>query len=137
MGHMRINGRLPMTEPWRKVVEPIATGADVGEVADATLRAAQVALGAVSEDPGFREAMHMIVQLAQAGRSEDAAAYLESWGVEVGDGSLPSVVSAVGEALDDKMDGKGRRSDWGEMARLALVSTLSDYLTREGTPLFG
>jgi hypothetical protein len=34
------------------------------------------------------------------------------------------------------MEGKGQRSDWGEMARGALVSTVTEYLTGQGASLF-
>ena len=136
MGHMRL-GTLPATQPWKDVVRLITDGADVAEVAEATLRAAQRALGTVENDAGFREAVHLMVQLAVAGATKDAAGHLAGVGVELGEGgSVAEVAAALTEALDRKMDGRGRRSDWGEMARGALVATMSEYLTAKGAPLF-
>ena len=39
VGHIRL-GQLPRTRKWRDVVELVAVGADVSQVADATIRAA-------------------------------------------------------------------------------------------------
>ena len=39
MGHIRL-GQLPRTRKWRDVVELVAVGADVSQVANATIRAA-------------------------------------------------------------------------------------------------
>jgi hypothetical protein len=112
-------------------------GAGAAMVAEATLRAAQRALANVEKDAGFREAVHLMIQLAVAGTTKDAAGHLAGVGVELAEGgSVADVAAALTEALDAKMDGKGRRSDWGEMARGALVATVSEYLTAQGAPLF-
>lgn len=71
MGHSRI-GTLPQTRWWDEIVDLIATGANVQNVADTMLRAAQKALGTVVNDAGFREAMYLAVQLALAGREKNA-----------------------------------------------------------------
>ena len=136
MGHQRLGG-LPVTQPWKKVVRLIADGADVAKVADATLEAAQRALSAAQNDPGFREAVHLMVQLALAGTTKDAAAHLAAAGVELADGgSVADLAAGLAEALDRRMEGKGQRSDWGEMAKGALVATVSEFLTAQGMPLF-
>ncbi len=126
-----------MTQPWKKVVKLIADGADVSKVADATLQAAQRALNAAQNDPGFREAVHLMVQLALAGTTKDAAEHMAAVGVELAaGGSVADLAAGLTEALDRRMEGKGQRSDWGEIAKGALVATVSDYLTRQGMPLF-
>jgi hypothetical protein len=136
VGHMKL-GPLPATRPWKEVVRQIADGADVPQVAEATLRAAQRALGTVEGDAGFREAVYLMAELAVAGTTVDAAEHLAGIGVEIGDSGSPAEVgAAVSEALDRRMEGKGERSDWGEMARSALVSTVIEYLTSQGASLF-
>src|SRR5688572_12037887 len=99
MGHSRI-GTLPLTQRWEEVVRPIAEGADVAKVAERTLWAAEKALGTTQNDKGFREAVHLMVQLALAGKTNDAAAHLAGIGVELGDGfSAADLATAVSAAM--------------------------------------
>lgn len=122
MGHSRI-GTLPRTREWNAVVDYIANGANVPQVAEKTLLAAQKALMTTKGDPGFREAVYLLAQLALAGKSKDAAAHLEALGVELKDGYSPAdLVTALSAAVDRRMEGRGQRKDWGEMARGALVA---------------
>jgi hypothetical protein len=137
MGHSRL-GTLPMTQPWQEVVRVLGDGANVPKVAEAVLYAAQRALGTVQDDPGFREAVHLMVQVAVAGTKDDPVGHLQAVGIELGEGgSIAEMAAAVSEALDRRMSGKGQRSDFGEMARGALVAVVSDHLANKGTSLFG
>jgi hypothetical protein len=68
---MRLIGKLPSTWVWKEVVRLLGVGANVEKVADATLQAAQKALGRVAEDAGFREAAYLLVNLAVAGTKEN------------------------------------------------------------------
>lgn len=136
MGHSRI-GTLPATHRWDEVVDFISNGADVSKVAERTLWASEKALSTTKNDVGFREAMHLLVQLALAGKSADAVEHLAGVGVEFGNSfSGADLAAAVSSALDRRMEGKGNRSDWGEMARGALVSTISELLAGKGDTLF-
>ena len=136
MGHSRI-GTLPRTRWWDEVVDLIAGDANVRQVADTTLWAAQKALATVVNDVGFREAMYLAVQLALAGREKDAAEHMAGVGVELGNRfSAVDVASALSAALDHQMAGRGNREDWGEMARETLVSAACDYLSSSGQSLF-
>ena len=47
MGHLRV-GRTPDTAPWREIVELIAEGASVADIAQSTLDAAQRGLDLAS-----------------------------------------------------------------------------------------
>lgn len=85
MGHSRI-GTLPRTREWDEVVDLLANGANVSQVADTTLWAAQKALRAVVNHAGFCEVMYLATQLALARRSKDAAEHFASVGVELKDG---------------------------------------------------
>jgi len=82
MGHFRI-GALVKTRPWRAVVDLITAGADAATVAEATMRASQKALEYVQEDAGFREAVHLLVQLGVAASKDDPAAHLVGIGVDL------------------------------------------------------
>jgi hypothetical protein len=136
MGHSRLN-TLPDTEPWRKVVRRILEGSDAAVVADQTREAAQKALLTVQNDAGFREAVHLLVQLAEAGKKSDLASHLSAVGVDLGDGnSVADVTVALAEAVGRRMEGNGMRSDWGEMARGALVGAVSEYLAPTQEKLF-
>jgi len=63
MGHVRL-GKLARTKKWREVIELIAAGADVSQVADATLKAAEEAFAYVkiNDDKGFNQAAWIMVQ---------------------------------------------------------------------------
>lgn len=136
MGHSRI-GTLPRTREWDAVVDFIANGADVAKVAEKTLVAAQKALMTTKGDAGFREAVFLLAQLALAGKSKDAAAHLEAMGVELKDGYSPAdLVTALAAAVDRRMEGRGERHDWGEMARAALVAAVTEALNSSGDGLF-
>lgn len=136
MGHSRLN-TLPDTEPWRKVVRRVFEGPNAAVVADQTREAAQKALLTVQGDAGFREAVHLLVQLAEAGTKQDLTAHLASAGVDLGDGSsVADVAVALAEAVSKRMEGKGQRSDWGEMARGALVAAVSEHLAPSQQKLF-
>lgn len=136
MGHSRI-GTLPRTRDWDEVVDFIANGAAVATVAEKTLVAAQKALMTTKGDAGFREAVYLLAQLGLAGNANDAAAHLESLGVELKGGYSPAdLVTALSSAVDQRMEGRGERSDWGEMARGALVAAVSEVLSGNSGKLF-
>ena len=136
MGHSRI-GTLPRTRDWDAVVDYIANGADVAAVAEKTLVAAQKALATTKNDPGFTESVYLLAQLALAGNSPDAVAHLEAVGVELKDGhSVADLATALSAAVDQQMEGKDRRKDWGEMARAALVTAVSETLNGKSGQLF-
>ena len=66
MGHARL-GLLPRSKPWREVVGLIAAGADIGQVAQATIRAADKAFSFVADDCGYNHAVWLLTQLGLAG----------------------------------------------------------------------
>ncbi len=65
MGHIRL-GQLPRTRKWRDVVELVAVGADVSQVATATIRAADSAFTFVNNDSGYNQAVWLMTQLGLA-----------------------------------------------------------------------
>ena len=120
MGHVRL-GSLPRSRAWKEVVGLITAGADVSQIANATIRAADKAFTFVLNDEGFTEAVWLMTQLAIAAKKENLGEHLQSLGVNLPqDTSLPDLAAAVSEALDNKLESNGGRSDLGEMFVVAV-----------------
>lgn len=136
MGHSRI-GKLPATRKWQEVVRLIANGADAGEVAEATLKAAQKAFAVVEKDAGFREAVKLLVEMGLAGGKPDPAAQLAAAGINIPEStSVVEVAMAVGEALDQRIRDTRDGQTFGELATKALVSAVTSHLQERLHGLF-
>jgi len=128
MGHIRL-GQLTRSREWRDVVDLIAAGADVPQVANATIKAAEVAFSFVSNDCGYNQAVWLMTQLGLAAGHKKPLEYLRSQGVDIPDNtSLPGVVVALTEALDNHSAANGGHSDLGELAQRALVDAVIQRL---------
>ena len=124
MGHIQL-GQLPRTRKWRDVVELIAAGADVPQVANATIKAAEDAFSFVNDDSGYNQAVWLMTQLGLAAKQENPLEYLRGRGVNIPDNtSLPGVVAALTEALDNHAANDGGHSDLGDLAQRALVDAV-------------
>ena len=124
MGHIRL-GQLPRTRKWRDVVELIAAGADVPQVANATIKAADDAFSFVNDDSGYNQAVWLMTQLGLAAGQENPLEYLRAQGINIPDNtSLPGVAAALTEALDNHSLANGGHSDLGELAQRALVDAV-------------
>lgn len=136
MGHVRL-GSLPRSRAWKEVVGLITAGADVSQIANATIRAADKAFTFVLNDKGFTEAVWLMTQLAIAAKKENLGEHLQSLGVNLPqDTSLPDLAAAVSEALDNKLESNGGRSDLGEMSQRALVGALVEHISPKLPSLF-
>lgn len=138
MGHSRL-GRLPATRRWKDVVRLLMGDAGVDQVALATAKASDRAFTHVQKDEGFKEAVHILTQLAVAATKDDPAAYLTTQGLRMPNTvSLAEVAASLAEAVDARLAATGRRSDFGEISERALVSAVSIYLQGKLQPsLFG
>lgn len=124
MGHIRL-GQLPRTRKWRDVVELIAAGADVPQVANATIKAAELAFSFVNDDCGYNQAVWLMSQLAIAAKQANPLEHLRAQGVNIPDNtSLPGIVAAFTQALDNHSANNGGHSDLGELAQRALVDAI-------------
>lgn len=65
MGHVRL-GTLPRTRAWKDLIALIEDGADLPEIADATVRASDKAFEAIQNDSGFADAVDLMTHLAIA-----------------------------------------------------------------------
>ena len=121
MGHVRL-GLLPRSKAWKEVVGLIAAGADVPQVANATIAAAEKAFSFVMQDIGYTQAVWLMTQLAVAAKKQDPLGHLGSVGVVLPqEATLPDVTTALVEAMDRATQVSARRSDLGELAVRALV----------------
>ncbi len=128
MGHVRL-GLLPRSKAWKEVVGLIAAGADVPQVANATISAAEKAFSFVLQDLGYTQAVWLMTQLAIAAKKQDPLSHLGSVGVVLPqEATLPDVTTALLEAMDRATQFSGRRSDLGELAGRALVGAAADAL---------
>lgn len=136
MGHIRL-GTLPRTKAWRDVVRLIVTGADVGQVAYATITAAESAFSFVLNDKGFTEAAWLLTQLGIAAKKPDILAHLRTVGLSMpADATLADLTSAISEALDRRAYSSIERGDLGELANRALIGAVSDVMSNKVATLF-
>ncbi len=136
MGHVRL-GVLPRTKAWKEVVELIAAGADVSQIANATITAAEKAFSFVMDDVGYTEAVWLMTQMAIAAKKPDIHQHLAQAGIHLpSDPSLIDVTTAITEALDRRVEGNGQRSDLGGIANRAIVGAVNDVLAPKLHSLF-
>jgi hypothetical protein len=137
MGHIRL-GDLPRTRKWQQVVALIEGGAGTGQVANATIAAAERALDFAASDKGLVETLWLLTQLPLASKGENFAEALRNLGLGVYDSpSLMEVVGAFSDAVDKKLANNGGRTDLGEMAQMAAAETMTQVIGGRTQSLFG
>lgn len=137
MGHSRL-GNLPRTRKWQEVVGLIAIGAGADQIANAVIRAAERGLMAVAHHSGLVEAFWALTQLTAAAREPQFAESLRRRGFDVPDSpSLPTILAAVSERIDQSMPNSRGRTDLGEIAQCAAVETINEIVTTRTQSLFG
>ena len=137
MGHQRI-GTLPDTVGWRRVVATIAGGAAVAEVAAATTEAAADGLSKARNDPGPSFCVCLLGGVARAAHAGNFADNLRDLGLDVPDApGLFDVTAAFADKVDRHLAVAGRRTDFGEMAELAAVESLTAQLGERSSSLYG
>lgn len=136
MGHIRL-GTLPDTKKWRAVVQMIDGGADLLDIADGAARAAERDLARMPDDPLFQFVLQILVVAPLEARTPQYTDYLNELGVtEAETESVGSFLAALGRAIDRKASEIGRTSDAGEMAKAALLESLSVHLRDRLPTLF-
>lgn len=115
----------------------IADGANVEKVAEATLRAAERAFAWVQDDAGFREAANFLVQIGLAAGAKNPKEALAAAGLPLSEStSVAEVAMVLGETLDRRVDAVRQRSDFGEKAANALISTVVERIKSQLPTLF-
>lgn len=136
MGHLRL-GTLPQTKKWRAVVGLLAAEAPLSEVAEAAAEASERDLARVSRDSVFQFVSGLLVDLPHKARSPDYHAFMAELGLSSTETtSVPALLAGLGRAVDDMALRGGRGSDAGEMAKAALLESLSVRLRDRLPSLF-
>jgi hypothetical protein len=136
MGHIRL-GDLPRTRKWKEVVRLLEAGAQVDQVANATIRAAADGLRLAPKDPGVLETVWLLIQLPSAARSQDFVGSLRDCGLQIdGAPTLMELVGAFTDAVDSRLGNNRGRTDLGEMAQMAGVETLARVVGSEVSSLY-
>lgn len=136
MGHVRLRV-LPRSRKWVQVVELLQSGAPDEVIAAASAAAAETALSNASDDPVFREAAWLLLNLPLSARSPDYVYGLVSLGLAVDEApSLLGLSASIASALDRRAREIGGRTDLGEMAQMALVESLASVVEPELPSLF-
>lgn len=136
MGHTRL-GLLPKTRAWKEVIGLIVAGADVSQIANATITATANAFSFVMKDVGYTEAVWLMTQMAIAAKKPNISQHLADIGIHLPtDPSLVDVTTAISEALDRCIDRNTKRSDLGILANRAIVGAVNDILSPKLHSLF-
>lgn len=137
MGHVRL-GVLPKSREWTKVVELLANGADVAELAAAVAVASEDQLISARGDPVLGNTVWLLTQLPLAARSDRFAAELTALGFESGsEQSLLGIVTGFSDAVESQISGTIGRTDLGELARQAAAESLTSLVGAQLPGLFG
>lgn len=136
MGHSLL-GRLQKTKEWKDVIALIAVGGEAPAVAEKVIMASEKAFDEVQNDPTFKKVMAYIVDLAQAGATDDPKAAFEQLGIQITESTGPlEITMAIHSALDQQCHQTNDDSDFGEQAINALTSTLVEHMKDNQLQLF-
>jgi hypothetical protein len=136
MGHIRL-GKLPASQKWRDVVALLDArgGPLVSSLAAAVEHAADRAFDSALGDPGFIEALWLLINIPAAAKADDFAASLEALGITVrSDPSVPEVLAALDRKLQRvRRDSHRQTTDFSIIARNSALGALQS-LWRQQTP---
>ncbi len=125
MGHIRL-GTLPQSKKWRDVVRLLDSSALLEEVAEAAANASETDLRRASEDPNFQFVTQLLVKLPLLARAPGFEAAMANLGIEASAlGSVTGLLAGLDDAISQRAFDQGRSSDAGEIARAALLESLS------------
>src|SRR5215212_1657141 len=138
MGHVR-HGRLPKTRLWKHVVELLTTTPDdVGVIADATTKAAQLRLLQLRNDSSFAYCFWLLTRIASASRDEDFAGALAEVGIDARpEDSAVSFIASVSRQAASVLDQHPESGLFSELASLAMRRALTETVGSQGSSLFG
>jgi hypothetical protein len=124
MGHIHL-ATLPSTKRWREVVELLNEHAGADTVVAASAVAAEKSLSIVASDLTLAAALRLLALIPQAARSRDFGEALRQLGVAVPDAPMLADLTVGVAAALEREQLAGPRTDFSEIARRALVGTLS------------
>jgi hypothetical protein len=148
LGHQRL-GDIPKTQKWQDVVAKVGGGGlggggaailpdAIGEIASATLHAAESGLLKAIDDPGLRYTFYLLTQIVLAARQPQWQAELKRIGIHLSnDSSLFDLTSEVQTAIDDHLSTRGGQTDFGEIAQQAAGEAIAKLAGPNAVTLFG
>jgi hypothetical protein len=127
MGHIHL-ATLPGTKPWREVVQLLDERAGADAIVAASAVAAEKDLANAAKDPMLATAVRLLALIPQAARSRDFGGALRRLDVLVPDAPMMADLTVgIAAALEhEKL--AGPRTDFSEIARRALVGTVSTQI---------
>lgn len=126
MGHVRL-GKMPASKKWKEVVQCLAEAeVDLGRLADSVAVATEDSLSGATKDPGFIEALWLLIRIPQAAKERGIAKSLRELGIVVpADSSIADVVAGLAASVETAQQrNPADATDFGEMAKHAAVAAL-------------
>lgn len=136
MGHIRL-GTLPQSKKWREVVGLLDSDAAIEVIAEAAAKASDRDLSRANSDPNFQFVSSLLVRLPLLARAPGFEEALADLGVSrVALSSVTGLLSGLELAIDRQSFETGYSSDAGELAKSALLESLSVQLRDRLPSLF-
>ncbi|MEM9476714.1 MAG: hypothetical protein AAGA71_15570 [Pseudomonadota bacterium] len=136
MGHIRL-GALPQSKKWRDVIGLLDANASIDVIAEAAARASEADLRRASDDPSFQFVTQLLVRLPLLARAPGFKAEMAALGMDRhAVGSVAGLLAGLSAAITSQNFKLGRSSDVGELARAALLESLSVQLRDKLPSLF-
>lgn len=136
MGHIRL-GTLPQSKKWREVVALLNSDAPLEQIAQAAADASERDLTRASDDPVFQHVSNLLVTLPLQARSPSFLEFVTGLGLsEENLTSVTGLLAGLNSAIDAQAYELGRASDAGDIAKAALLETLSVQLNDRLPSLF-
>lgn len=136
MGHIRL-GTLQQSKKWLEVIDLLDAYADVESIAEAAAKASEKDLKRASDDPFFQFVTQLLVKLPLLARAPGFEVEMANLGLPTGSLlSVTSLLSGLNEAINQQAFEQGRISDAGELARAALLESLSIQMRDKLPTLF-
>lgn len=137
MGHNYL-GVLGRTYRWKQVVEILEGSPDIGDIANASLYAAEKGLRDASHDFGLTVLLTNIFKFVEAAKSKEYETALKNEGFGVnGDKSLFGLIAKFRDKVESDLSAFKAKSDVSEIATNSFVETLFYYHSQETWDLFG
>ena len=136
MGHIRL-GILPQSKKWRDVIALLESDAPLEDIAEAAARASEADLRRASDDPQFQFVAQLLVRLPLLARGPGFESEMASLGLKQGAlDSVTGLLAGLNDAINHSAFSLGKSSDAGELAREALLESLSVRLRDKLPSLF-
>ena len=136
MGHNRL-GRLARTRRWKEVIALLdSPDLRANDVASATIQVTESRFRQLANDPALGYAFWTLARITAAARQPDFLAELSWLGVQPTASSALALIGATVDHIRRHLSRLSERSDFSEIAVLAVAKSLTETVGREGPSLF-